>query len=95
MTIDTGSSVSFLNWTTAKQSLDGSSEITFIPAEKLNLTMQFVDYNKHPIQILGALRANILSEGWEVPDASLLVTERRARCILGLDLQGKMGIHIS
>ena len=49
MTIDTGSPVSFLNWTTAKQLLDGSSQIKFNPAEKLNLTMQFVDYNKHPI----------------------------------------------
>ena len=49
--------------------------------------MQFVDYKKHPIQIL----ANIRSAGWEVPDASLLLTERRARCILGLDLQGEIG----
>ena len=95
MTIDSGSPVLFLKWTTAKQFLDGSSEIKFFPAEKLNLTMQFIDYNKHPIQILGALHANIRSAGWEAPDASLLVTERRARCILGLDLQGKMGIHTS
>ena len=94
-TIDTGSPVSFLNWTTAKQLLDGSSEIEFIPAEKLNLTMQFMDYNKHPIQSLGALRANIRSAGWEVSNPSLLVTERRARRILGLDLQGKLGIHTS
>ena len=95
MTIDTGSPVSFLNWTTAKQLLDGSLEIKFIPAEKLNLTMQFVDYNKHPIQILGAVCANIRSAGWEVKDAYFLVTERRARCILGLDLQGKLGIQTS
>ena len=71
------------------------SEIKFIPAENLNFTMQFVDYNKHPIQILGALRANIRSAGCKVPDASLLATERPERCILGLDLQGKMGIHTS
>ena len=95
MTIDTGSPVSFLNWTTAKQLLDGSSEIKFIPAEKLNLTMQFVDYNKHPIQILGAVCADIRSAGWEVKDAYFLVTERRARCMLRLDLQGKLGIHTS
>ena len=95
MTIDTGSPVSFLNWTTAKQLLDGSSKIKFIPAEKMNLTMHFVDYNKHPIQILGAVCANIRSAGWEVKDAYFLVTERRAKCILGLDLQGKLEIHIS
>ena len=95
MTIDTGSPVSFLNWTTAKQLLEGSSEIKFIPAEKLNLTTQFVDYNKYPIQILGAVRRTIRSAGWEVRDVSLLVRERRARCILGLDLQGKREIHTS
>ena len=31
--------------------------------------------------------------GWEVADAPFLVTEGRARCILGLDLQGKFGIQ--
>ena len=95
LTIDTGSPVSFLNWTTAKQILDGSSEIKFILAGKLNLTMQFVDYSKHPIQILGAVCADIRSASWEVKDAYFLVTERRARCILGLDLQGKFGMYTS
>ena len=42
MTIDTGSPVSFLNWTTAKKLIDGSSETKFIPADKLNLSAQFV-----------------------------------------------------
>ena len=37
MTIDTGSPVSFLNWTTAKQLLEGAPKIKFIPAEELNL----------------------------------------------------------
>ena len=94
MTIDTGSPVSFLNWTTAKQFLDGSSEINFIPAGKLKLTMQFVDYNKHPIQILGAVCADIRSAGWEFKDAYFLGTEKSARCLLGLDLQGKLGIEV-
>ena len=88
LTIDTGSPVSFLNWTTA-------SEIKFTPAGKMNLTMQFVDYKKHPVQILRAVCADIHSAGWEVKDAYFLVTERKARCILGLDLQGKLGIHTS
>ena len=61
MTIDTGSTVSFLNWTTAKQLLDRSSETPFIPAEKLNLSAQFVDYNKDPFLMLGAIQANIRS----------------------------------
>ena len=30
---------------------------------------------------------------WEVVETSFLVTERRTRCILGLDLQSKVGIH--
>ena len=93
MTIDTGSPVSFLNWATTKQILEGPTNSKFIPAEKLNLSAQFVDYNKRPILILGALNANLRSAGWEVFGAILLVTERRMRCILGLDLQGKLGIQ--
>ena len=93
MTIDTGSPVSLLNWATTKQILEGPSNSKFIPAEKLNLSAQYVDYNKRPILILGALRANLRSAGWEVLGAMLLVTERRMRCILGLDLQSKLGIQ--
>ena len=93
MTIDTGSPVSLLNWATTKQILEGPSKSKFIPAEKLNLSAQFVDYNKRPILILGALKANLRSAGWEVLGAMLLVTERRMRCILGLDLQSKLGIQ--
>ena len=93
MTIDTGSPVSLLNWTTTKQILEGPSNSKFIPAEKLSLPAQFVDYNKRPILILGALKANLRSAGWEVSVAMLLVTERRMRCILGLDFQSKLGIQ--
>ena len=91
MTLDMGSPVSLLNWTTTKQILKGPSK--FIPAEKLNLSAQFVDYNKRPILILGALKANLRSAGWEVLGAMLLVTERSMRCILGPDLQSKLGIQ--
>ena len=93
MTIDTGSPLSFLNWTSTKQILEGSLNSKFIPAEKLNLSAQFVDYNKRPILILGALKTNLRSARWEVLGAPLLVTERLTRCIPGLDLQGKLGIH--
>ena len=93
MTIDTGSPVSFLNWTSTKQTLQRSTSSKFIPVEKLNLSAQFEDYNKRQILILRALKANLRSIGWGVHGAQLLVTERRMRCILGLDLQGKLGIH--
>ena len=53
-TIDTGSPVSFLNWATAKTILESSKNTKFIPRENLNLTAKFVDYNKQPINILGA-----------------------------------------
>ena len=66
MTIDTVSPVSFLNWTTAKQMMEGAPKIKFIPAEELNLSTQFVDYNQRPIQTLGALCTSIRSAGWEV-----------------------------
>ena len=92
MTVDTGSPISFINWTVAKQILDSLGNIQFTPVEKLNLPAQFVDYNKKPIAILGAVKAKLRSTGWEIPDATFLITERRTRCILGLDLQNKVGI---
>ena len=46
ITIGTGSPVTLLNWATTKQILEGPTNSKFIPAEKLNLSAQFVDYNK-------------------------------------------------
>ena len=63
MTVDTGSPISFINWTVAKQILDSSGKIQFTPVKKLNLSAQFVDYNKIPIAILGAVKAKIRSAG--------------------------------
>ena len=88
MTVDTESPISFLNWTVAKQKLDSSGkEVQFTPSEQCNLPAQFVDFNKQPIVKLGALTANIRSAGWEIHNATFLITESRTRCILGLDLQ--------
>ena len=50
-----------------------------------------MDYNKKVIQILGALKLPVSSAEWEVPDATFLVVENK-RCLVGLDLQSKIGI---
>ena len=92
LTVDTGSPVSFLNWATAKEIMENSSKVRFIPSEKLNLQTKFVDYNKQPISVLGALKTNLRSAGWEVKGATSLVTERKTRCIMGLDWQGQVEI---
>ena len=42
--------------------------------------------------ILGALKAKIRSAGWEFPDATFLIIERKTRCIIGLDLQNRVDI---
>ena len=42
--------------------------------------------------MLGALMTKLRSAGWKVKRATFLVTKRRTRCILGLDLQGQVGI---
>ena len=76
LTVDTGKPVSFLNWATAKEIMDKSSKVRFIPSEKLNLHTKFVDYNIPPISVLGALKTNLRSAGWEVKGATFLVTER-------------------
>ena len=70
MTVDTGSPVSFLNWTATKQILKGPTNSKFIPAEKLNLSAHIVDYNKRPILILGALKVNLRTAGWECSERS-------------------------
>ena len=59
LTVDTGSPVSFLNWATAKEIMNKSSKVRFIPSEKLNLHTKFVDYNRQPISVLGALKTNV------------------------------------
>ena len=92
LTVDTGSPVYFLNWVTAEELMDKSSKVRFIQSEKLNLHTKFVDYNKQPISVLGALKTNLRSAGWEVNGATFLGTERKTRCIMGLDLQGQVGI---
>ena len=51
-----------------------------------------MDYNIQPISSLGKLKTNLWSTGWEVEGATFLVTERRTRCIRGLELQGQVGI---
>ena len=92
LAVYTGSPVSFLNWATAKEIMDKSNKVRFIPSGKLNLHTKFVDYNKQPICVLGALKTNFRSAGWDVKGATFLVTERSTRFIMGLDLQGQMGI---
>ena len=51
-----------------------------------------MDYNKETVCVVGALKRNLWSAGWEVKGATFLVTERRTRCVMGLDLQGQVGI---
>ena len=92
LTEDTGSPVSFLNWATTKEIIDKSNKARFITSDKLNLVTEFVDYNKQPICVLGAMKTNLRSAGREVKGATFLVTEKRTRCKLGLDLQGQVGI---
>ena len=90
--VDTGRPVSFLNWATTLEIIDISNKARFIPSDKLNLATQFLDYKKQPICVLGALKTNLRSTGWEVKGATFLVTEPKTRCIMGLDLQGHVGI---
>ena len=69
-----------------------SGKVQFTTSEQLNLPAQFVDYNKQPIVILGAMKINKGSAGWEILNATFLITKIWTRCILGLDLQNKVGI---
>ena len=90
--VDTRSPVSLLNWATTKEIIDKSNKARFIPSDKLNSATQFVDYNKQPICVLGALKTNLRPASLEVKGATFLVTERKTKCTMGLDLLGQVGI---
>ena len=64
----------------------------FIPAEKFKMANQNVEYNKQLNCVLGLLKTNLRSAGWDVKDATFLMEERKTRCIMGLDLQGQVEI---
>ena len=51
-----------------------------------------MDYNKQPIGLLGSIQIPISSSGWRVDNAQFLISESRARNLLGLDLQEQLGV---
>ena len=70
LTVETRNPVSFLNWETVKGIMDKSNKASFILSDKLNLATKFVDYNKQPICVLGALNTNLRSAGTELKGAT-------------------------
>ena len=68
-----------------------TAKANFIPLQDMQLSTMYGDYNKKKILILGAIQADISSAGWEVEKATFLVVENN-RCLLGMDLQPKLGI---
>ena len=51
-----------------------------------------VNYNKKPICLLGSICIPISSSGWKVKEACFLVSEKRTRNFLDLDLQDQLGV---
>ena len=51
-----------------------------------------VNYNKKPICLLGSICIPISSSGWKVKEACFLVSEKRTRNLLDLDLQDQLGV---
>ena len=56
------------------------------------IDISYVDYNHKPIELYGNLVTDISSLGWKVKSAKFLISENRKRCLLGLDLQGAIGV---
>ena len=92
VTVDTGSPSSFLNKKTADKLLADPEARASMSDPDPQLQSRFVDYNKNFIKIVGVLTADISSDGWKVQGARFLVVEKK-RCLLGLDLQPKIGIE--
>ena len=54
--------------------------------------IQYIDYNDQKSNILGELTVDIKSAGWTAEKAKFLVVPK-ARCLMGLDLQNRVGIE--
>ena len=92
MTVDTGKPVYFFNWTTAKQILKSSHKAKPVQAENLSMPAQFVNYNEHPVKIIGPLKVDVRSAGCENHNSAFEITERRTQSILDLDFQNRVRI---
>ena len=91
-TIDTGSPASFVNKRTAETLLQKDPNAKIISLDKNPLSTTYVDYNHKPMKLFGILEIDIYSNGWKLPGAKFLISEKRTRCLLGLDIQPDLGI---
>ena len=91
-TVDTGNPVSFLNKRTADVLFRQNTKSHFTSVQNLLNEVSYKDFNKNSIKIFGSLTIPISSGGWENVDATFLVSEKKTRCLLGLDLQSFVGI---
>ena len=91
-TVDTRSPVVFLNKRTVHVLLRQNPKSRFISAHNMNNEISYVDYNKNCIKIFGSLTIPVSSGGWKNDNAIFLVSEKKTRCLLGLDLQSSLGM---
>ena len=84
--------MSFLNKRTADVLLRQNPRSRFINAHNMSDHISYVDYNKNSIKIFGSLTIPVSSGGWKNDHATFLVSENKIKCLLGLDLQGSLGI---
>ena len=91
-TVDTGSPVSFLDKRTCDLLLQRNPSIEFCDIARYPVDTLYADYNKQPIRLLGSIQIPISSSGWTEENAQFLISENRARNLLGLDLQEQIGV---
>ena len=86
--------MSFINKSTANKLItDPSTDAIFCPVKEMTEYIEHIDYNHKVIDILGEVSVTIKSAGW-CTKAKFLVVEK-ARCLMGLDYQSKIGIRTS
>ena len=81
----------FLNWLTTKEFIHKSKRTIHL-GRKTNSGGSFCRLQQTTHLYPGAFKTILRSADWEVKGATFLVTERKNRCITGLELQGKVGI---
>ena len=91
-TVDTGSPASFVNKKTADYILKTVPSAKVFTVQESPIDTVYVDYNRKRIELMGTLILDVSSLGWHDKSAKFLISENRTRCLLGLDLQPRLGV---
>ena len=84
---------SFVNKTTVEYIVKSVHSAVVINEKERPIDTVYVDYSRKRIDLFGTLIVDLSSLGRNVKSAKFLISENRACCLLGLDLQSQLGVR--